>query len=185
MLLTKRYKRDIINKSHQKTEVFGSQTIKFFEKIFKKVLTNGWRCDKILKLSKDRALTNRAKRGEEMRYSSASAKRERGEYEAPWKLNSRQERINDPWNSRKRINFGLTITKNVSVWSERIKRYWPKGEYTTTKEFDPGSGRTLAARLTHASRTGERSLLLELVADGWVTREQPAFQRGTTVGNDC
>ena len=83
MLLTKRYKRDIINKSHQKTEVFGSQTIKFFEKIFKKVLTNGWRCDKILKLSKDRALTNRAKRGEEMRYSSASAKRERGEYEAP------------------------------------------------------------------------------------------------------
>ena len=53
MLLTKQYKRDIINKSHQKTEVFESQTIKKFEKIFKKVLTNGWRCDKILKLSKD------------------------------------------------------------------------------------------------------------------------------------
>ena len=134
--------------------------LRFFEKILKKVLTNGWRCDKILKLSKDRALTPRAKRGEEMRYSSASAKRERGEYEAPWKLNSRQERINDPWNSRKRINFGLTITKNVSVWSERIKRYWPKGEYTTTKEFDPGSGRTLAARLTHASRTELKELAL-------------------------
>ena len=26
------------------------------------------------------------------------------------------------------------------------------------KEFDPGSGRTLAARLTHASRTSEREL---------------------------
>ena len=26
------------------------------------------------------------------------------------------------------------------------------------KEFDPGSGRTLAARLTHASRTREREL---------------------------
>ena len=27
-----------------------------------------------------------------------------------------------------------------------------------TKEFDPGSGRTLAARLTHASRTDEEEL---------------------------
>ena len=40
------------------------------------------------------------------------------------------------------------------------------GGYTNTKEFDPGSGRTLAARLTHASRTELRSLLLNLVADG-------------------
>ena len=52
-------------------------------------------------------------------------------------------------------------------------------------EFDPGSGRTLAACLTHASRTDARSLLLKLVADGWVMREQPASKRGTTVGNDC
>ncbi len=28
----------------------------------------------------------------------------------------------------------------------------------TNKEFDPGSGRTLAARLTHASRTDEEEL---------------------------
>ena len=33
-------------------------------------------------------------------------------------------------------------------------------------EFDPGSGRTLAACLTHASRTMNRSLLLGLVANG-------------------
>ena len=54
-------------------------------------------------------------------------------------------------------------------------------------EFDPGSGRTLAACLTHASRTrGEGSLLLSnLVANGWVTRKQPAFRMGTTDGNDC
>ena len=32
-------------------------------------------------------------------------------------------------------------------------------------EFDPGSERTLAARLKHASRTGTRSLLLARVAD--------------------
>ena len=53
------------------------------------------------------------------------------------------------------------------------------------REFDPGSGRTLAACLTHASRTEIfRSLLLDiLVADGRVTREQPVLQRGTTAGN--
>jgi len=33
-------------------------------------------------------------------------------------------------------------------------------------EFDPGSGRTLAACLTHASRTDQGSLLFWLVANG-------------------
>ena len=33
-------------------------------------------------------------------------------------------------------------------------------------EFDPGSERTLAACLTHASRTGTRGLLLGIVAHG-------------------
>ena len=37
---------------------------------------------------------------------------------------------------------------------------------TNFKEFDPGSGRTLAARLTHASRTVKESLLSGSVADG-------------------
>ena len=30
------------------------------------------------------------------------------------------------------------------------------------KEFDPGSGRTLAARLTHASRTRDEELALQI-----------------------
>ena len=34
------------------------------------------------------------------------------------------------------------------------------------KEFDPGSGRTLAARLTHASRTSGEPSGSKLVADG-------------------
>ena len=34
------------------------------------------------------------------------------------------------------------------------------------KEFDPGSGRTLAARLTHASRTEKVASVIFLVADG-------------------
>jgi hypothetical protein len=55
-------------------------------------------------------------------------------------------------------------------------------------EFDPGSGRTLAACLTHASRTrfsrafGQSE---DLVANGCVTREEPAPDLGITVGNVC
>ena len=37
---------------------------------------------------------------------------------------------------------------------------------TNFKEFDPGSGRTLAARLTHASRTELVPSGTNLVADG-------------------
>ena len=37
---------------------------------------------------------------------------------------------------------------------------------TNIKEFDPGSGRTLAARLTHASRTKLAPSGTNLVADG-------------------
>ena len=49
-------------------------------------------------------------------------------------------------------------------------------------EFDSGSERTLAAWIRHASRTrSEASLLAEVkVADGCVTREQPALEWGTT-----
>ena len=38
------------------------------------------------------------------------------------------------------------------------------------KEFDPGSGRTLAARLTHASRTSEKASSLLLVRLACVRR---------------
>ena len=38
--------------------------------------------------------------------------------------------------------------------------------FISTGEFDPGSERTLAACLTHASRTGMGSLLPILVAHG-------------------
>ena len=34
--------------------------------------------------------------------------------------------------------------------------------YKLNKEFDPGSGRTLAARLTHASRTRDEELALQI-----------------------
>ena len=50
-------------------------------------------------------------------------------------------------------------------------------------EFDPGSGRTLAARLTHASRTVNGASAPGSVANGCVTRGQPAPHSGITPGN--
>jgi hypothetical protein len=50
-------------------------------------------------------------------------------------------------------------------------------------EFDPGSGRTLAVRLTHASRTVNRASARGSVANGCVTRGQPAPDPGITPGN--
>ena len=50
-------------------------------------------------------------------------------------------------------------------------------------EIDSGSGRTLAACLTHASRTMKPSLLGGLVANGWVIREWPTFDSGISLGN--
>src|ERR1700694_3436260 len=50
-------------------------------------------------------------------------------------------------------------------------------------EFDPGSGRTLAARLTHASRARTGASVPGTAANGCVTREQPAPKTGTSRGN--
>ena len=53
-----------------------------------------------------------------------------------------------------------------AVWDQVIELF-----YFFNGEFDSGSGRTLAACLTHASRTMKPSLLGGLVANGWVIRE--------------
>jgi hypothetical protein len=60
----------------------------------------------------------------------------------------------------------------------------PSGERDLDGEFDPGSGRTLAACLKHASRT--RSIHSfgsgeDRVANGCVTREEPAPETGITL----
>ena len=58
--------------------------------------------------------------------------------------------------------------KKLVLWNENGINILRDVNIQTYKEFDPGSGRTLAARLTHASRTEIfESLLLDiLVADG-------------------
>ena len=76
------------------------------------------------------------------------------------------------------------MKSNTQVFNEQIsskKDFKSLGIWDTIfREFDPGSGRTLAACLTHASRTEldaglmvacYRISLFNLVADGWVTRE--------------
>ena len=50
-------------------------------------------------------------------------------------------------------------------------------------EFDPGSGRTLAARLTHASRAVKAPSGVHKAANGRVTRGQPAPLPGIAGGN--
>ena len=50
------------------------------------------------------------------------------------------------------------------------------------KEFDPGSGRTLAARLTHASRAVKAASAVHKAANGRVTRGQPAPPPGNSRG---
>ena len=60
---------------------------------------------------------------------------------------------------------------------------WRRPARDLDGEFDPGSGRTLAARLTHASRTRRGASAPWRVANGCVTREQPASETGITQGN--
>ena len=82
-------------------------------------------------------------------------------------------------NVDKRITYEFKLPKvNSKVQEKNYKNnkdkrqeyFWQ--EKLLIWEFDPGSGWTLAACLTHASRTKffESLLLKNLVADGWVTR---------------
>jgi hypothetical protein len=67
--------------------------------------------------------------------------------------------------------FGSFCTAGISYPSGFVFPFvsafwWGCWVLNINGEFDPGSGRTLAACLTHASRTDQRGLLLWLVANG-------------------
>ena len=75
------------------------------------------------------------------------------------------------WESQKRL-------KNQKKVIASVKRSWCFGSiwrsrgfliYNFHKEFDPGSGRTLAARLTHASRTEIFWVYLRYLSGGRVS----------------
>ena len=82
-----------------------------------------------------------------------------------------------PWLESAGAQMRFLISSD-SKWAYRSFQYF-------IGEFDPGSGRTLAACLIHASRSELIGSLLPwyLAADGWVTRRQPALKFGTTTGN--
>ena len=99
----------------------------------------------------------------------------------------------DPW-KRYRIkkNADMIFMSHVQKRQSIRNEFWTwrrlqESIQDLTREFDPGSGRTLAACLTHASRAGMWISLLRsiLAADGWVTREQPASNRGITHRKMC
>ena len=60
--------------------------------------------------------------------------------------------------TRKTIPNKVIHTGRKRLRAERTRFNTLKVINIIYKEFDPGSGRTLAARLTHASRTREREL---------------------------
>ena len=64
-------------------------------------------------------------------------------------------------NSRKRMNGQQNKVEHLSDNAERDGH-----NFSDNGEFDPGSGRTLAACFIHASRTRISSLLERKVADG-------------------
>ena len=100
----------------------------------------------------------------------------------PWKLNN--ERKNGTCNFFERLKETYEKQNSTNLWrtSERryerikaLKKIWTRKRLDTIfREFDPGSGRTLAACLTHASRTELKgACFFQLsggrVSNAWVT----------------
>ena len=149
-----------------------------FQKNWKKVLTKRIECDILINC--------RATHG------SADGKTDKWKF-VPCKLNNvedKQRRCSVLGGPRTERTWITRLLWNFAWSKAQLKKISIKW-YKFFREFDPGSGWTLAACLTHASRT---ELLWQipsgwrwfnLVADGWVTREQPASKRGTTAGNGC
>ena len=110
------------------------------------------------------------------------------QHKGPWKLNnigknSKLEKESKrffwevwgarPHDNKKESRVIQRNAKRLREWvNTDIKRYLIKIGFN--EEFDPGSGRTLAARLTHASRTELRGACFswlsgERVSNAWVT----------------
>ena len=99
-----------------------------------------------------------------------------------------RKRLSDsePWQMNSNATLKIPDQESGSADLKEFQRTKPKDSKPENKtgkpdiwqedfltwEFDPGSGWTLAACLTHASRTGSdwNLVISELVADGWVTR---------------
>ena len=70
---------------------------------------------------------------------------------AHWKLNKDTPRM---WGSSRKLDEQPTIRQQTSWVKNKLVKKWVNKTYENFSwEFDPGSGRTLAACLIHASRT--------------------------------
>ena len=102
----------------------------------------------------------------------------------PWKLNNKRSTENESFYTRQSFEKTNVQHKRKVKSEQTFRNLTASAVKIFYEEFDPGSGWTLAACITHSSRTDSGELApRKLVADGWVTREQPAFQRGITTGN--
>ena len=116
-----------------------------------------------------------------MRYNSQAPREQKLRAQAildrivPWKLNNMKFRaLKSAEISLKHFENKVTqkSKKKLEKSSEKdVNLSIDKIIYNFFREFDPGSGLTLAACITHSSRTEKGASVLFLVADGWVTRE--------------
>ena len=132
-----------------------------------------------------------------MRFERIVSKDKKSQSTALCKLNAKFSVSNITMlDTEKKTQGFLCQTRRVEVASRKRTRVrWGHAAKTQRSmaqkdqvffgEFDPGSGRTLAACLTHASRTGTFISVKVRVANGWVTRRQPADRMGTTFRKEC
>ena len=148
----------------------AKNTAKIFEKLFKNLLTNRKECG-IITRSPMSGLRG-TPRADHWQLNNRRLKYKHSLWRISkflWKKNLKS--ITDLRHTQQSIKSQTSSTNKVltatAVWIQ------------FAREFDPGSGWTLAACITHSSRTRQQCL----VADGWVTREQPALVWGIPSGN--
>ena len=176
---------------------------KSFWKTFKNLLTNRWGSDIISRSSQESAaqadrmsqaskkVWKNFKKGVDKReakwYNIQAVSEKSRTGKAPWKLNNNDNCVSEKKHSKTPKNsFEFIWTLIISKEPKTALRDVIRGNPVNIqffREFDPGSGWTLAACITHSSRTELFPSGDNLVADGWVTREQPALHWGITAGN--
>ena len=120
-------------------------------------------------------------KGEEGWYNSGAVAGKRKAERTAWYLENRIVKQNKTWRSNFETTGGLpdngrrrddgSCPGQGDLPNEIVNERAGMLIRILTQEFDPGSGRTLAACLIHASRTEAETSVSVLVANGWVTRE--------------
>ena len=97
----------------------------------------------------------------------------------PWTINGLFKRCKIEINSQRNSWVIIARSKLFKKWFEPRKRF----RYNFLRVWS--WLRTNAGGVPNTCKSNGVILRGHLVANGWVTREKPASQWGTTVGNDC